>query len=321
MMTVLSVQNGPQGAAPTFFDLPPGVSAHAGSIMPGSSLVPVVFEAAAEAALAGGRAELGLQLPGENGVLRAPLEHYCPLQRVRNNQIYQGRYMRSLPIAVTATSPYSIEVVPSEVPLVQGSPLALVVRVKRSEGFKGDVRVKMPWVPPGISASEVTIPANKTEGKISLSARTNAAARTYKTAVYGFPTFQGGILRCSSQLFELTVATPWMTGKLGKTRTEQGVATELTAECALKKEFAGNVKAQLLNLPSGVKAAALEISADTKDVTFPLTVTEKAAVGKHRGTILRLIVPSPDGQLVHYFRGGELRIDKPLAAKPAPAKQ
>lgn len=317
MMTVLAVDGGPRGSTPTLTDLPPGVSAQAGSVIPGTGLVPVVLEAVAGAELAGRLASVGLQLPGQNSLVPAPFEHFCALVRVRNNDVYDGRVMRALPVAVTAAAPYSVEVVSPRVPIIQGSPLSLLVRVERTADFKGAVRVKLPWVPPGISASEATIAADKTEGQISLSARDNAAAGSYKTAIYGYPTIGGGLLRTSSSLFELAVATPSMTAVLGKARTEQGIATDLTATLARKKEFTGEAEAKLLNLPRGVTAPVQKVGPDTTKLSFSLTIAANAQTGRHRGTVLRLLVPSGAGPLVHYFRGGELRIDAPITSPTA----
>ena len=82
-----------------FQGLPAGVSAVAADFAPGASAVPVVFEAAADADLAGSLVTPGVLLPGRNDVQSAGYRDLIRLVRVRNDQLYLGRNMYALPIA------------------------------------------------------------------------------------------------------------------------------------------------------------------------------------------------------------------------------
>ena len=213
-----------------------------------------------------------------------------------------------------------VELVPPAVPLVRGSPLALRVTIKRRGGFKGAVRVKLPWKPPGVSAGEVSIAANRTEATIPLNASGSAAARSWQIAAYGFVTINGGTLRTSSSLVDLTVAKPWMTAKLGKARTEQGVDTTLVVDLQNATPFEGKAIAELIGLPRGVTAKPHEVIAESTQLSFPLEIAKNTPPGRHRPR-LRLRVPSKPGDIVHIFGGAELRVDKPLSRKTAKPKK
>ncbi len=320
MMTVISARNAPSGTELALMNLPPGVSAWAGSFGRGASQVPLVLEAAADAPLAGSLASVGLRLPGRSDVGVNTFEHVVPLVTVRNNNTYSREIAYSLPVAVTAKPQFKVDIKAPAVPIIKGSGLRLTAVVTREEGFKEAVRVRLPWTPPGITAGEVTVPAGKTEAQLSLSARTSARAGEWKIAGYGYATIGGGILRISSALTPLTVAEPWMTATIGKARTEQGSPTELVVKLKPATAFDGEAEITLSNLPRGVTAPKLKIVADAKEVTFPLTVAANAAAGRHRSMALRMQIPSPEGLLAHDFRGGELRIDKPLASPANPVK-
>ncbi len=329
MMTILTATNKVDGAKPILMGLPAGVSALTTEFRAGASTVPVVLEAAGWASITGRQANVGLLHPGRSDVRSARLHDFVRLIRVRNDQTYSGRYAHSLPVAVTDPAPFAVEVEPPTVPIVRGSPLRLRVKLTRAKGFDDAVRVRLAWLPPGISAGEVTVPKGKDTATIPLSASGSARPGSWHVAGYGLINRRGGTLRVGTNLAPLEVATQWVTAKIGKARTELGANAELAIDLTKGKAFAGDAKAELLNLPRGVTAKPATLRADTKRIEMPLAIDKKAATGKHR-PLLRVTVPSKSGPIVHYFRGGELRVHKPLPkrkaakakpnAKPTPPK-
>ncbi len=66
-----------------------------------------------------------------------------------------------------------------------GGSTTLTVRVKRTDGFDGDVSVSVSDLPPGVTASALNIPKGKTEGTVSLSAAVGAPSGPLRIRVFG----------------------------------------------------------------------------------------------------------------------------------------
>lgn len=313
----MAVRISTRGAAPgtelSFRNLPPGVTARSGTLQRGSNLVPVVFEAATDAGLASRRLDILARLAEQKEPRLTRYLQVAALVRVRNQQLYLWTLEETLPLAVTKESPFRLEVEPPEVPLIRGSPLRLKVRVHRDAGFNAPIRVRMLYNPPGVGAGQVTVPKN--EGHLSLSANGNAPVRTWQCAVVGRYYANRTFREASSAMFALRVEEPWMTARLGKARAEQGQAVQLAVDLKKAKDFGGKVRAELLNLPPGATATSPIVDQETDRVTFDLKLAQNARPGRYRNLVLRLRMPSEQGDVVHHYRGGELRIDRPLRRK------
>src|SRR5262249_18866218 len=163
--------------------LPAGVTAVFGKIQKGINLVPVVLTAAADAPLADALGELSLSAEQEPRQRPAGYAQVLPLVTVRNDQPILTATQGGLPVAVTRKAPFALAIEAPRVPLIRGAPLGVVVRVQRSEGFAGDVRVKALWTPPGVSAGEITVAKDKDTGVLPLEANGNAPLGPFALAV------------------------------------------------------------------------------------------------------------------------------------------
>ncbi len=227
-----------------------------------------------------------------------------------------------IPVAVTDPCPFDIELVQPTVPIIRGSSLGVKVNIKRSKGFKGTVYARFLWNPPGVSSGTLTIAGSKSEGRLNISARSSASLQTWKMTLAAWTTVGRVTRRINSQLIDLEVSAPWIEASIGKVRGEQGQKLALEVVFTKKRDFEGECKAELLRLPKGISTEFPMVGASTSKVAFDLDVDKKAPPGRHRGYYLRLMVPSPGGPVRHYFRGGEVRVDKPLPARlKKPAKQ
>jgi hypothetical protein len=85
--------------------------------------------------------------------------------------------------------------------------------------------------------------------------------------------------------------------------------------------FEGTAKVELVGLPPGVTAAPQEITKDSKEVKFPLTVAADARVGHHKQLTCQVTITENGEPVVHLIGGGELRVDAPLPASPTAATE
>lgn len=109
--------------------------------------------------------------------------------------------------------------------------------------------------------------------------------------------------------------------------TDQGKPVDLLVSLEQKVPFEGAFKAELIGLPKGVTAEAIEFSKDTTELKFPLAVAEDTPVGKFGTVSVNTVIETPNGTILHASAPGELKVEKPLPAAlqaqappPAPAE-
>ena len=301
--------------------LPAGVTAAFGRIGKGSNLVPFVLTAALDAPLAGAFAEVGLRAEREPRERDAGYAQVLPLVTVRNDQPILTTVQRRLPVAVTRAAPFTLALTAPRVPLVRGAPLGVGVAVQRAAGWKGDVRVKALWTPPGVGAGEVTVPAGASAGVLPLDANGNAPLGPFVLAVVATSTVGNEGFEQGSTFVEVTVDKPWLTAQVGAARTTAGTPCAVPLELHAEQALQGPLHARLLGLPKGVGAEPLALAADATHGAFALAVAADAATGRFRDLALEIRVPHDGAEVVHRFGVGELRIDAapPAAAPPANA--
>jgi hypothetical protein len=191
----------------------------------------------------------------------------------------------------------------------------LEVAVERDEGFDATVSLRMLWNPPGVSAGTANVPKNESSAALSLSARSNAPTRTWPITVVGTARVGGVTRAVSSAIVPLEVSAPWVEATIGRVRVEQGGSAELEIALARKRDFEGQYTVEIARLPRGVTAEFPTVGPEATAAVVPLKVDPNASPGRHRSQYLRLRVPTPAGEVLHYVRGGEIRIDRPLPAR------
>jgi hypothetical protein len=311
-------------------ELPAGLSLSAESIAANLDVVPVVFEAAATAPVAGRLASL---------VGR----HADPAQKIHGGFTQQVELVTGPPgqsifwkhdvdrvaVAVTEEAPFTIRIVEPKVPLVQNGAMNLKVVAERKAGFKAPIMLYMLFNPPGVgSASAVLMPEGQNEALYPLNANGGAQVRKWKIAINGVATVGNGPVWVSSQLATLEIAPPYVGFVMERAACEQGKQTELFCKIQHNKPFAGSAKVHLVGLPPKVTAPDVEITKDTKEIAFKLTVDKTSPPGQHKNLFCQLAIVENGEPIAHNVGGTELRIDvplppraneppKPVAAKPA----
>ena len=315
--------------------LPAGVSAAFDKADKSVDRIAMVFEAKPDAAPAQTEfiIEAKLTEPPKDTTVASRIAHRVETSENGNQKSYYGVDEHALPIAVTDEIPVTINYVQQKVPILQNGSMALKVLVERRNDFKGPIDIQVLYAPPGVGTpGTVNIPGEKkdgdktiaaqNEGSITISANGNAPIAKWKTVIVGTADFGKGPTWMSTQLFDLEVAAPFVTGAIVRTFIDQGGEGSMTVKLDQKNAFEGKAKIALIGLPQGVTAEEREITKDDTEVKFALKATPTAQVGQAK-TVFASFTLVRDGETMTntIASGGILRVDKAsAAAKVADAK-
>jgi len=156
------------------------------------------------------------------------------------------------------------------------------------------------------------IPENGTETLLAMNAAPNAQARVWKTAVLGTATVGNGPVWVSSQLASLEIAPPFVTFAMERAAGEQGKETELFCKITVARPFEGPANVKLVGLPAKVTAPDLQITKDSKEAAFKLTLDKTSPPGQHNNVFCQVFVMHNGETVLHNVGGTQLRIDVPL---------
>lgn len=281
------------------------------------SLVPMVFEAAADAPLATGlvtfagtHVDPNVKIQSEFSV-RSDFVYSNPGQ-----SLYSQRTEGNTVLAVTEAVPFKISIVEPKVPLVHGGSMNLKIVAERAPGFKAPITIVPLYNPPGVgSASSVVIPEGQNEALFLLNANGGAPVRKWKYAVMANAGTPTGPVWISSQLATIEISPPYMQLTLERGAVEQGKETQMFVKFANSKPFAGEAVIRLIGLPTKVTTQELKFTKDTKELAFPIKVEPTAPAGIHRNIFCQVVVTENGEPVVHSLGSSELRIDVPLPPK------
>jgi hypothetical protein len=306
-------------------DLPPGLSVSAPVMDKSVDTVPVVFEAAADAAPAAQAFTFKAQLtePPKDGTVVSAIEHDVDIAENGNQRPYYTIRENKLPVAITDEIPVKLELVPPKAPLLQAGSLALKVRAERKNDFKGPINIALLYTPPGMgTGGTVPIKENENEGTLTLSANGNAPLQKWKVCVVGNADFGHGPVWFSTQLVEVEVAAPFVAGQIARSFVDQGDSTTMTVKIDQKLPFEGTAKVQLLGLPPNTTANDQEITKDTTEIKFDVKADKNAPAATHKQLFCQFTLDR-DGETMtsSFANGGVLRVDKASVAKNEETKK
>lgn len=312
------------GCAATFeaISLPPGVSMEVPEIPRSLNNFPLLFRAAADAPISGGYHHFRIRSTGEktpavDGPLKETIHHI----EINNQGPYHSWDSEDIAVAVIEEAPFHIRLDPPAAPIVPRGTVKLGVHIDR-QGYNGKINLRLLWRPPGIGAPEVVPVAEKKDHALyEINATEEAPTGEWKLAVLAEATTPKGPVIVSSEFVTLRVAEPWLSATIDLGATEQGKDTSVSCQLEHAREFDGEGQAELIGLPHGATTSSQTFTSEATNITFPVTVSKDAVVGKHSGLFLRMRIPDSSGKVLHQCaQGGVLRIDKPrpkVAAKPA----
>jgi hypothetical protein len=117
-------------------------------------------------------------------------------------------------------------------------------------------------------------------------------------------------------LATLEVAPAYLQLTMDRTAAELGQTAEIVCKIEHKKEFNGTAKAHLFGLPNKVTAPDLELTKDTTELTFPVSIDPASPVGKHKGIGCQVVIVEHDEPISQNVGSTELRIDPASPPKP-----
>ncbi len=298
-------------------ELPAGVSCDAPEIMADVQHVPVVFSAAADAAIAGGLYPLRGRIAREGGDIIGGFEQTVPLVIAPPNEtIYYQVQLDRVAMAVTQPAPFKINLEQPAVPLVQAGRQDLKVSVERVEGYDEAIEARILWGPPGVSfPGSINIPKGVNQAIYTVTAAGDAPPRTWPMVIIARGPHDGGERWVSSQRVDLTVTEPFISGSIQMVAAEQGQTAAVICALQQKKPFEGDATISLLNLPPKTKTAIGSIKAADDQTVFDVAIEKDAPCGKHKNIFCEAVVMQNGHPIVHRFAfGSELRIDAPRVA-------
>ena len=303
-------------------DLPKGITIHTEHFPSNMNLIPVVFEAAADAPIAGKLIEFTARHKDPNTKISGGYSNVGDFIRGAPGQsVYWRVNVNKIPVLVVDEVPFKLEIIEPKVPIVRNGSMQLKIVAHRKEGYKNAINVQIPYRPPGIGASSsVTIPEGKNEVLYPLSANGGAGIKKWKFYAIGSAD-AGGAVWVSSQLATLEIKESYISLALQRAATEQGKPTEIVGTVTINHPFEGKAKVQLLGLPPKVGTKELELTKDLKELVFPISTEKDTKPGTHKNIFCRIYIPEAGDIIVHSRVGGtELRVDKPIPPKKTAPK-
>ena len=303
-------------------NLPTGVTIESFGMAADQGVAQVILAAAPDAPTAGKFSQISGTLVDPNNPRPPTGEVRLPtvLVRGQNNIPFWTEPTYSLAMAVTQKVPFTLEIVEPKVPLVQSGQMSLKVLAKREADFKAAIKIELILNPNGVNSSrEVSIAEGQNEALIAVNAAGNAQVKEHKIAVRGEATVGNGPVMVCSPFVSLRVAEPYVKFTYEAAAVEQGAATELFVKLETPTPFDGNAKVQLLGLPNKVTTEPVEFNKEAKELVFKVKAEADAPPGVNKSLFCQIVVTENGEPIVHNIGTGQIRVDKPLPPKAAPA--
>jgi hypothetical protein len=289
---------------------------------PSMNLMAVVFEAAADAPVAGQLVDFRGKLadPKQTAVVEGGFENFADFVLGEPNaSVFVGGTVHKLAMAVAEKVPFHLEIVQPKVPLVRSGTMNLKVVVHRDEKFDAPIYVQFPFTSPGVGAAgAITIEKGKNEGLYALNANGDAAIGKWPMMVIGAADINGQAW-VSSQLAELEIADRYVVFDAKRAGCDQAQSTPLQCTITQNTAFEGNAKAELMGLPPGATAAPVEFNKDAKELAFDVKTTKDTPVGSHKSLFCQVTIMQNGEPIVGTVGATELQVNAPPAAAPAAA--
>jgi hypothetical protein len=300
--------------------LPAGVQLKAPVFHRSVNATPVVFEAAADAPVAGGLHAFKLKTTGDAPPLDGRLRDIVHHVEINNQGAYHSAEADRIAVAVIDEAPFTLELEQPPVPIVKNGSMHLKVRAARKEGYQEAINLRFLWNPPGIGTpANISMPGDQSEALYEVNANGDAAPGEWQVCVLGEANTPQGPVLVSTALVTLKIAEPYIGMAIDMAATEQGKATTMICKVEYPGTFGGNATAELLGLPHGAKTQPVSFPHGQPEVHFPIEVAADATVGKHTALFCRVTVPENGATILHQVgQEGTLRIDKPAENAPPP---
>lgn len=302
-------------------NLPPGVTMHVPPFRANINEIPVIFEAAADAPLGGTLAKLTGRHAENDKITGSFVQNVEWVQGEPNRTPYYVTGVQQFAVAVVEKAPFRVRIETPKTPLLQSGQTNLKIIVERDEGFDGNVRVQLPFRPPGVTATnQIDIPKGKTVGSYRLNASGGAAEGEWPIAVQAFATVGGGALFTASAHVPLKVESEYRVGTVQQAATTQGQTVQVLVKLEKRRDLPAGARLELHGVPGESKIEPIQLGNDAEEVVFNVPTTDKTPPGQHKSLFCSLVIPMNGSEMRQSLAGGGvLRVDKPRP-KPQPKK-
>jgi hypothetical protein len=330
--------------------LPTGVKLAVPTLAADEYLVPVVFEAAADAPLGGSLVTFG----GNGGDLKSPISggftQMVTLVAGPGDSTFHAVELSKLAVVVVEEAPYSVSVLPPAAPLVPDGTLDVTVKVTRAKDFTEPLEVSFPSLPPGVEVpTSVLVPADKSEIVVTFVShpaaevgdwRLIAEAKVARPGRGGRDPLQVGmnglgtgtgagqpggrrqrrsaeeLPPVASEVIAVKVGDSPLLGKFAPAAVEQGKTVKVVCQLEAPVRAATPYTAKLDGLPPRAVAQPVEVKPEATQIEFVVTVDATTPVGEHKSLVCELAGTVGGHKVVYRVgRGGSLRIDATGAVK------
>ena len=301
--------------------LPPGITMTALPMPANLNIMPVVFESAADAPLAGALVDFRMKTTDPNLIVSGKFSNRADFVIAGPGQsLYVWKDVDRLPVATIEELPFKLELVQPNVPIVRNGMMMLKIVATKKEGWDEPINIQFPFRPPGIGAnSEIAIAKGQTEGLYQINADANGGLGKWPIYAIGSANINGASW-ASTQMASLEVTEPYVGMTVQRSSVEQGKETDVVVDVQVLKELKAPATVTLLGLPHKVTAEPLQVTAETKELVFKVKTEVDSPEGTHKNIFCQVTVIENNESIVHARVGdSELRIDKPLPPKPAAA--
>ncbi|WP_193213057.1 PPC domain-containing protein [Luteolibacter marinus] len=300
--------------------LPAGISMDSRQVNRSVTATPVVFEAAADATVAGSLHRFKVTSAGDAPPLDGQLLEVVHHVEINNQGAYHSAGSDRVAVAVIDEAPFHLELEQPAVPIVKNGTLQLKVTARRDEGFAEPITLRFLWNPPGIGTpNTISMPGDKSEALYEINANNDAAPGEWPVCVLGEANTPKGPVLVSTAMATLRIAEPYLGMAIDMAATEQGKPTTVICKVDYQGDFSGEATAEMLGLPHGATTQPVSFTHGQAELNFPVEIAADAAVGKHNGLFCRIKVPENGQTILHQVgQGGTLRIDKPPENAPPP---
>lgn len=309
--------------------LPPGVRLVSPRVKPGTKLWPVQLIAGNQAPYGGNPFTLEARPVDATQEFESRSQQNVPfLNHSGGNSLHYVQVDQYI-AGVTDPAPFSVEIDAPSTPIVRKSEVTIPVRIRRKDGFTGEVQFAAGFVGAGIAAQPITsIPSDAVSAGLKLSIGGSAVKGQQPFVVIAnnvhetlTPWLGTGHIHVSSEIVTLDIADPYLELTAAPTSIRRGERTRQVWRIQQLTPFQGRATARLLGLPKGLRVVEPlpTLTAHSKEVSFNLEATDEALLGRVTGLRCEVIVDSNGTEIVQRAGSGSIRVD-PEAAAPEPKR-
>jgi hypothetical protein len=292
--------------------LPQGVVYTSSRLEPDHFWTPVVFEASADAPVAGRLSGLEVSGEWEGRSVYGPFQQVIDLVNGPADALYESYVVDQLAVAVTEPAPFMLRLDSPTAGLSRDGTIALQVHIDRAPDFTSAVEVTFPFLPPWVDGPDtLTIPEGKSSAVYVARAWQEAVPRTWPICAEAKPGLTPSLtadmiasierptrgrrsrtaamdVRVASRLVELNIIPAPVTGSMPSIAGEQGQTVVARCEVNIQGEVPESMIATLEGVPNRVSVEPVSISRDQRVVEFAVKLGSDAPVGEFPSLLCRL---------------------------------